>query len=482
MKNFGRVFGEDLTKGENPKFGRTKKELIGSSQPRWEGVKHDIHSLKNLGLAARFGIPPFSVFDARRGSWQERKKAWLGLGIKSELGRGSDENGIQLIPGGAGENSKYILKNNKNKVRITPGGEASQVYTSKGKRTTNFEDKKSGVQLVPGGGGFGGYIRGKGARPDNYKKVSPGGSPRPAADYRNKARGDGSGKAIETNDLRGGLTHRITYDPYRKGETSSLAGGLTHGTTIHPYDGGESPETQSGTSIFDPVLCELAYSWFCPKEGMILDPFAGGSVRGIVAALLGYNYTGVDLIRRQVEENRKQAELICGDGKKPRWAVGDSMHIEKLRPFEADFIFSCPPYANLEVYSEDPRDISTMDYTEFIRVYREIILRSCALLKEDRFACFVVGDIRDKATGCYRGFPADTCAAFKGAGLRLYNEIILVTAVGSLPIRIEKQFNGYRKVGKTHQNVLVFVKGDPKKAAAAVGAIEVEEMFRLTDQ
>ena len=39
-------------------------------------------------LAERFGIPPFSVFDARSGSWQERKRAWLSLGIKSELGRG----------------------------------------------------------------------------------------------------------------------------------------------------------------------------------------------------------------------------------------------------------------------------------------------------------------------------------------------------------------------------------------------------------
>jgi len=45
--------------------------------------------------------------------------------------------------------------------------------------------------------------------------------------------------------------------------------------------------TASGTSIFDPVLCEIAYRWFCPAGGMVLDPFAGGSVRGIVASRLG---------------------------------------------------------------------------------------------------------------------------------------------------------------------------------------------------
>lgn len=39
-------------------------------------------------LAERFGIPPFSVLNAREGWWQDRKRAWIGLGIKSELGRG----------------------------------------------------------------------------------------------------------------------------------------------------------------------------------------------------------------------------------------------------------------------------------------------------------------------------------------------------------------------------------------------------------
>ena len=39
-------------------------------------------------LAERFMIPPFSVLNAREGWWQDRKRAWLALGIKSELGRG----------------------------------------------------------------------------------------------------------------------------------------------------------------------------------------------------------------------------------------------------------------------------------------------------------------------------------------------------------------------------------------------------------
>src|ERR1700738_4028684 len=45
-------------------------------------------------LAERFMIPPFSVLNAREGWWQERKAAWLVLGIQSELGRGENMLGM----------------------------------------------------------------------------------------------------------------------------------------------------------------------------------------------------------------------------------------------------------------------------------------------------------------------------------------------------------------------------------------------------
>jgi len=217
----------------------------------------------------------------------------------------------------------------------------------------------------------------------------------------------------------------------------------------------------TGTSIFDPVLCELAYRWFMPGEGSILDPFSGGSVRGIVASYIGHKYTGIDLSEKQIQANEKQALTIVPD-KLPKWITGDSINIKELAPGEYDFIFSCPPYFDLEIYSDDKNDLSNSgSYEDFIKAYRSIIFNSVSMLKENRFACFVVGDIRDKK-GFYRNFPADTISAFQDAGMILYNEAILVTAVGSLPIRITRQFQGYRKLGKTHQNVLIFYKGDPK--------------------
>ena len=39
-------------------------------------------------LGKRFRWPPFSVMNTRDGDWQNRKREWVALGIRSELGRG----------------------------------------------------------------------------------------------------------------------------------------------------------------------------------------------------------------------------------------------------------------------------------------------------------------------------------------------------------------------------------------------------------
>ena len=308
------------------------KDLLG-------GEDEDKPHGGNGSLSDSFLIPPFSVLNAREGWWQDRKRAWLALGIKSEEGRD-----------------------------IAP--------TSVSKNTPE-------------------YMQGRG--------------------------------------------------------------------------------NNEGGSIFDPVLCELAYSWFAPPGGVVLDPFAGGSVRGVVASKLGRQYIGHELREEQVAANRQQGSDICmEDASPPAWVCGDSRNIDQTcADVQADLIFSCPPYADLEVYSDDPKDLSTLGYEQFRGAYFEIIKKACGLLKQDRFACFVVGEVRDKK-GNYYNFVGDTIEAFRAAGLAYYNEAILITAVGSLPIRAGKQFSSSRKLGKTHQNVLVFVKGDGKRAAKACGDVQID--------
>ena len=301
-------------------------------------------------VAERFTLPPFTILDARSGEWQERKRAWLAMGLKSELGRGQ------------GQGLAYNAANGLRTANACPGGS----------------------KMLAG-----------------YDK-------------------DGNRKT-----------------------------GLV---------------TESDTSIFDPTVCELAYRWFSPEGGQIVDPFAGGSVRGIVAGALGRHYWGCDLRPEQIAANEAQADEIA-PRVRPVWVCGDSMETLAAAP-EADFVFSCPPYGYLERYSDDPRDLSAMDWHAFVAAYKRIILRAVGRMKPDTFACFVVGDFRD-GRGFYRNFVSETIDGFEQAGARLYNEAILATPVGTAAMRVTKQFESGRKLAKTHQNVLVFCKGDWKKAADA---------------
>ncbi len=64
--------------------------------------------------------------------------------------------------------------------------------------------------------------------------------------------------------------------------------------------------------------------------------------------------------------------------------------------------------------------------------------------------------------GFYRSLVAETVAACQAAGAYLYNDAVLVTPAGSLPLRTARAFPAGRKLGKSHQNLLVFYKGDPR--------------------
>ena len=222
--------------------------------------------------------------------------------------------------------------------------------------------------------------------------------------------------------------------------------------------------TETYTSIFDPVLAECLYKWFGIPNGTVLDPFAGGSVRGVVAGWLGMKYFGNDLSAEQIEENRKQAEqnkdILL---EMPKWSIGDSANLDQIIKDEAptdkfDMIMSCPPYSDLEIYSDDPRDISNMSYEDFLETYRKIIKTSCDHLKDNRFAVFVVGEIR-KPDSTLRGFVYDTIKAFEDAGLRYYNHAILGNR-SNIGLRIRGHMKS-RKLVHAHQDALVFAKGNP---------------------
>ncbi len=79
-------------------------------------------------LADRFMCPPFSVLNAREGWWQERKRAWLAIGIKSELGRGGGltMQAEQVTSPGL----NYYRDENKQRQAAAPGPRATTAKSS----------------------------------------------------------------------------------------------------------------------------------------------------------------------------------------------------------------------------------------------------------------------------------------------------------------------------------------------------------------
>lgn len=685
-----------------------QKDIFDNAEEELDGVAgFGVDAPSGRGsLADKFLLPPFSILNAREGWWQNRKRLWVEMGIQSELGRGAN------VLERSDMTSNISFYKLKRELEAELGkelsvDEAREELMRRGKignllglsdsleRYRQRAGEYGTDKLTPGGRGKNSVWTGKGQPPpDGYAKGD-------AETYGSGRPGDLSRefKRRNTASLKTGLVYGMTNDPYRKeGEEEVSASGC-------------------GTSIFDPVLCELAYRWFCPAGGQVVDPFAGGSVRGIVAAKVGVKYWGCDLARDQIVENERQARLLvygtvpqyeiydekglvkdgqkkgtddrwfrvvrddrvpggtkeracrvwleslgvtsvayaspaqgfaqvalarvardlgikfhlftakrkdyhertlaavsygavlhpvdpgyltnvqskskdwaedtgghvlpfglddpafvkamgkvirqsmdppkevwCAAGsgtlaralqwawpdtkvcavavgkepdvgsavlyrydrefEKPartvppfpsvqeydakawelmqangsdgavfwnvacddppvRWVVGDSRDQLYYAP-DADFVFTCPPYFDLEQYSKDPADLSNMTWDDFRKAYADVIAEASARLKEDRFACVVIGDVR-RPDGTYYDLPGYTTRCFRAAGLQLYNEAILVTAVGSLAVRAERQFVMSGKLGKTHQNVLVYVKGDPVKAMDAVSGMTKKE-------
>lgn len=234
--------------------------------------------------------------------------------------------------------------------------------------------------------------------------------------------------------------------------------------------GGESimADINGGTSILDAVLAEAMVLWFGVPGGLAVDMFAGDTVFGFVAASKGMRFVGTELRQEQVDVNQGRVDAYGLDAK---YICDDALNIGKhVAAGSADLVFSCPPYADLEVYSDLPNDLSNMPLDDFYRVYETVLADSYKLLKDNRFAVITVGEVRNKQ-GAFINLVPKTIDIMVGAGYKYYNELVLVNSAGTAPIRAANSMKN-RKVIKLHQNVLVFYKGDIK---------EIKNHFKLLE-
>jgi hypothetical protein len=235
----------------------------------------------------------------------------------------------------------------------------------------------------------------------------------------------------------------------------------------------------AGVSLLDPVMAELVCRWFGLENCKTFDCFAGDSVFGYVSAYLGNEFTGVELRPEQAQLNNERVQ-----GMTARYINDDGQNVaQHIEAESQDLLFSCPPYFDLEKYSDLPNDASNQgSYEDFIAILRNAFTAALGCLRQDRFAVIVVGDVRDKSTGFYYDFVGDIKRIFKDNGVSLYNEIILIETGASTALRASRYMES-RKVAKMHQNILVFYKGATKDIKKTFKKIEYAsedlELFRV---
>ncbi|MBQ6584411.1 MAG: hypothetical protein IIX42_04580 [Alistipes sp.] len=216
-----------------------------------------------------------------------------------------------------------------------------------------------------------------------------------------------------------------------------------------------------GVSLFDPVLAEILCKWYSRAGDKIIDPFAGDTRKGEIFARCGRKFFGIELRQEQVDQNNK---ALKGKNLPVEYACDSGVNIAQyVQAKEANMLFSCPPYFDLEVYSDDERDASNAEsYEDFLAIIEQAFTAAIKQLQPNSFGVVVIGDVRDKK-GYYQPIAADIIRIFNKVGMGLYNEHIYVEQLGTAPLRVNNAFKN-RKCVKTHQNVLVFHNGGGKIA------------------
>jgi hypothetical protein len=134
-----------------------------------------------------------------------------------------------------------------------------------------------------------------------------------------------------------------------------------------------------------------------------------------------------------------------------------NLEVAHHHSYVADGVCShnCPPYFDLEKYSDRADDLSNLaTYEQFNYGMFATALAHKALMKPGAFVCIVVGNFRDKE-GELIDFRAHTVENFREVGFVFWQDIILSKNFGSAAQRSTNSWKGHKLV-PIHEHLLIF--------------------------
>lgn len=220
----------------------------------------------------------------------------------------------------------------------------------------------------------------------------------------------------------------------------------------------------SEMSEFNPELAKFVIEYWSKKGSVVLDPFAGWGTRYLTAKMLGRNYVGFEIspathadVMGLIQEHARQERWFVPDTgtTKQEYKLGDGTKVECIGTDSVDLLFTSPPYFDLEVYEDTPRQLSTLpSYDDFMHEMYKAAQRYYAVLKPEGYAVFVVGDWR--INGKLRLFHHDLIDVMCQAGFYVHD--FIVHKLNSPSIIGCAAYEPHGFVTKSHEYVLVFKK------------------------
>ena len=218
-------------------------------------------------------------------------------------------------------------------------------------------------------------------------------------------------------------------------------------------------------SMFPRDILEQLLDFYTERGDVFYDPFAGHNSRMEVSFRKGRNYIGWDCSKEFMKFNRKVREHLLKDNPENltiKLVEGDSRKIDEPDN-SVDFIFSSPPYWNLEWYGDEPEQLGNLSYEDFMVGMTEVYAHCFRILKPGKFCIMNVNDFRKG--GKYYSYHVDTVNALKSVGFEQFDHIIL-----HYPNAMRKSFPNQiweeKLMPKGHEHLLVFLKPDPTKKGA----------------
>lgn len=202
---------------------------------------------------------------------------------------------------------------------------------------------------------------------------------------------------------------------------------------------------RTALSKFNSEYAKNIINFYTTKNCKILDPFSGRT-RQIICKKLGRNYTGFEI-------NPKYSNDTIND---------DCINIEKYfnETDKFDFLFTCPPYWNREIYSDIKGDISNLKTYKLFLVEYQKRFEKCVKFIDDKGLCMiVVADFRDKE---FYSLHYDTIRIFKEFGWNLYDLVILEMNPAARQCYYSQAITNRRTL-MTHEYLLIFCKNSDIK-------------------